>query len=162
MKRIVPYPLMGICLVILWLLLNQSVSLGHVLLGSVISVLSMQGLAALRPEPVHVRFSPAMIKLAGIVLFDIFRSNLAVGRIIASPRQRKVSSGFINLPLDMTNRYGLAILSTIITATPGTLWMQYDPGRHNLVIHVLDLVDEGYWINLIKTRYEALLMDIFE
>lgn len=161
MKHILPYPLMGFSLLVLWLILNQSVSLGHILLGSMVSLLAMQGISALRPEPVKIRFSPAIFKLAGIVVIDLFRSNLAVGKIITSRKRRQVNSGFINLPLDMSNRYGLAVLSTIITATPGTLWMQYDQTRNILLIHVLDLVDEDYWIHLLKTRYEKLLMEIF-
>jgi multicomponent K+:H+ antiporter subunit E len=31
-----------------------------------------------------------------------------------------------------------------------------------LIIHVLDLVDESDWIRTIKTRYEKLLLEIFE
>src|SRR3546814_1767457 len=53
------------------------------------------------------------------------------------------TSGFILLPLDLRNRYGLAVLGIIITATPGTLWMQYDSARSVLLVHVLDLVDEA-------------------
>lgn len=162
MKRIFPYPLMWCALLIMWLLLNQSFSLGHILLGGVVSFLALQGLSALQPEPVKIRFSPAIFKLAGVVFYDIFRSNLAVGKIITAPGRSRIGSGFITLPLDMTSRYGLSVLATIITATPGTLWMQYDPGRNTLMVHVLDLVDEGYWVNLIKGRYEILLMDIFE
>lgn len=161
MKRILPYPLMGISLLTLWLLLNQSISPGHILLGGVISLLALGGISALRPDPVRIRFSSAMIRLAGIVLIDIVRSNLAVGKIITTRKRAQANSGFVELPLDMSNRYGLAVLGIIITATPGTLWMQFDPARNVLLLHVLDLVDEGYWIDLIKTRYERLLMEIF-
>src|SRR3546814_15568353 len=66
------------------------------------------------------------------------------------------TSGFILLPLDLRSRYGLAVLGIIITATPGTLWMQYDSARSVLLVHVLDLVDEAAWIRLIKQRYERL------
>ena len=31
-----------------------------------------------------------------------------------------------------------------------------------LMIHVLDLIDEGVWIEIIKGRYERLLLEIFE
>ncbi|HEY9091324.1 Na+/H+ antiporter subunit E [Parasphingorhabdus sp.] len=162
MKRFFPHPLMWFALLVMWLLLNQSVSLGHILLGGAVSVLALQGLAALKPEPVKIRFTLSIFKLIGVVLYDIIRSNIAVGKIVTSPGNDRIGSGFITLPMDMTSPYGLSILSTILTATPGTLWMQYDPSRNALMIHVLDLVDEGYWVNLIKSRYETLLMDIFE
>ena len=36
------------------------------------------------------------------------------------------------------------------------------PNSGVLLIHVLDLVDKDEWVALIKNRYEALLMEIFE
>ena len=161
MKRFLSYPLMGLALLGFWLLLNQSLAPGHILLGALIAVIALSGLSALQPEPVRIRFSWTMVRLAGMVLADIFRSNLAVGKIILARGKRDVQAGFLELPLDMTNRYGLAVLGIVITATPGTLWMQYDPARNVLLLHVLDLVDEEHWIRLIKSRYERLLMEIF-
>jgi len=160
MKRIVPYPLMTVSLTVMWLLLNQSISPANILFGAAVALVAMKGLAALQPERSGFRFSPAMPRLVLDVFADIVRSNLAVGRIILFRRAHR--SAFITLPLDMRSRYGLAVLSVIITATPGTLWMQYDPARGLLLIHVLDLVDEEQWIQLIKHRYERPLMEIFE
>lgn len=160
MKRIVPYPLITVILAVMWLLLNQSTSLGHILLGSAVALVALKGVAALQPEPPSIRFSVAMPRLALNVLIDIFRSNLAVGRIILFRRAHR--SAFITLPLEMRNRYGLAVLGVIITATPGTLWMQYDSAGSLLLIHVLDLVDEEQSIQIIKRRYERPLMEIFE
>ena len=162
MSRWLPYPLLVASLIALWLLLNESISPGHILLGTVVALFASRSLAALRPEKPRIRFSSAIPRLILIVLADVVRSNLAVARIILFPGARAQTSGFIRLPLAMRNRYGLAALGVIITATPGTLWMHYDPARSVLLIHVLDLVDEAAMIALIKQRYERLLMDIFE
>lgn len=162
MTRWLPYPLLTLCLVVMWLLLNQSVSAGQILLGVGVALLAASAMAALRPEKARIRWTMAIPRLAGIVLADIVRSNIAVGRIVLFRKQRERVSGFIHLPLDMRDRYGLAVLALIITATPGTLWMQHDAARNILLVHVLDLVDEEAWIRLIKARYERLLMEIFE
>ena len=45
---------------------------------------------------------------------------------------------------------------------PDNLWVQHDARNNTILIHVLDLVDEDEWIQLIKHRYERLLMEIFE
>ncbi len=161
MTRWIPHPLLLFSLIILWLLLQQSLSPGHIVLGTVIALFASRGMAALRPEKVRIRFTSAIPRLALIVVSDIIRSNIAVGRIILTRGNPQRTSGFIRLPLDMQNRYGLAVLGIIITATPGTLWMQYDSARSVLLVHVLDLVDEDAWIRLIKYRYERLLMEIF-
>ena len=53
-------------------------------------------------------------------------------------------------------------MACIITATPGTLWVNFDAQKGLLIIHVLDLIDEGEWIHTIKGRYERHLLEIFE
>ena len=68
----------------------------------------------------------------------------------------------MDIPLDIRNPYGLALLACIITSTPGTLWVNFDAQKGVLMIHVLDLIDEGEWIRTIKGRYERLLLEIFE
>jgi multicomponent K+:H+ antiporter subunit E len=162
MSWLLPYPLLSIALLVLWLLLNQTVSVGHLALGSVLAVLASWAMAALRPEKPRIRRPGAILRLAGMVLVDILRSNLAVGRIIVSPREPGGNAGFMTIPLDLRSRYGLAVLSIIITSTPGTIWVNYDAAKGVLLIHVLDLVDEAAWIRLIKHRYERRLMEIFE
>lgn len=160
MKRWIPHPLLVASLVAMWLLLNQSLSPGQVVLGSAAALLASYGLAALRPEPVTIVSVRPMLRLASIVAADIVRSNLAVARIVLSPRSKRVS-GFVRLPLELRNIHGLAVLACIITATPGTMWVQLDRSSGILLVHVLDLVDEDDWVRLIKARYETLLLEIF-
>jgi multicomponent K+:H+ antiporter subunit E len=162
MSRILPYPLLSAALLVLWLLLNQSLSVGHVILGSVIAVLASWAMAALRPEKPRIRRPGAALRLAGMVLVDILRSNIAVGRIIVRSREPGVNAGFMTIPLDLRSRQGLAVLSIIITSTPGTIWVEYDAAKGTLLLHVLDLVDKTVWVRTIKDRYERRLMEIFE
>lgn len=161
MRRFVPYPLMTVALVLMWLLLNQSLALAHILVGIGVALLAAQVMTALRVEGPRIRWTMAIPRLAATVLWDIVRSNVAVARIILFRREQP-KSGFVKIPLDTRNRYCLAVLACIITATPGTLWMEHDSRNNVLLLHVLDLVDENYWIALIKRRYERLLMEIFQ
>ncbi|MCK9541174.1 MAG: Na+/H+ antiporter subunit E [Novosphingobium sp.] len=159
-KRLLPFPLFSVALFGMWILLT-GFSPGHVLLGALIAVIVSRVMLTLAPEPPRIRFGMAMTKLIGIVLKDIMRSNIAVARIILSPA-RKIRSGFIEIPIELHSPYAMGALAIIITATPGTLWLQHDAGRRSILIHVLDLVDEEEWIDLIKNRYEKLLMEIFQ
>jgi multicomponent K+:H+ antiporter subunit E len=145
-----------------WLLLNQTVALGHVLLGAVLGVVVAQAFTRLDPPPLRVRNHHLIPVLAAVVLYDIVRSNLALLRIILVGRKRPVRSGFVRIPMQLTDHYGLAILACIITSTPGTIWMSYQADRSILLIHVFDLVDEETWILTIKSRYETPLREIFE
>lgn len=148
----------------MWLLLNQSVSFGQALLAGSMAALSGWLSIALRRQPARarVRNLRAVATLAFRVLLDIVRSNIAVARIIVTRRRPQLRSGFVQIPIGMRSQYGLAALACIITATPGTVWVKFDPKEGVLVIHVLDLVDEEVWIDTIKRRYESLLLEIVE
>jgi multicomponent K+:H+ antiporter subunit E len=152
---------MTACLLVLWLFLNQTLSLGHVLLGSMVAFVGGWAFSLLELPQARVRRPGAVLRLLSLVLVDIVRSNIAVGRIIVGLAERERVSGFVNIPLDLRDPYGLAALACIITSTPGTLWVSFDHVSGILTIHVLDLVDESEWIRTIKGRYERLLLDIF-
>ena len=76
-------------------------------------------------------------------------------------RRGERRAGYVTIPLDLRSRYGLAVLSIIISSAPGTLWIQYDSHSGHLLLHVLDLVDGNDWVRRIKDRYERPLMEIF-
>lgn len=160
-RRWLPYPALAFGLFVMWLLLMQSVSPGQVLLGIVVATLGTQAMAALRTKSAIVRNWRTVLQLALLVAWDILRSNVAVARIILSRRAVRTSA-FLPLHLELRSEHGLAVLALIITATPGTAWVQFDRTTGMLMIHVFDLVDEEEWVRLLKTGYEAQLMAIFE
>ena len=161
MSRVLPYPVLTASLVAMWMALN-SFSLGHLLLGTVIAVLASRAMAALQPSKPRLRRWLVIPRLMGIVLLDILRSNLAVASIILQGRRRQRAAGFVAIPLDLRDKTGLAVLACIVTSTPGTAWIEYASDSSVLLIHVLDLVDEEAWVTLIKSRYEAMLLEIFQ
>lgn len=145
-----------------WLLLNQTVSLGHILLGTLAAIVGLWSLTLLELPKLRLRRPAAALRLPFLVIIDIIRSNIAVGLIVLSIAPRKRTSGFVDIPLELRDPYGLAALACIITSTPGTLWVNFDAGKGVLSIHVLDLIDHDQWIQTIKYRYERALMEIFE
>lgn len=162
MRRILPFPVLTLALLAMWLLLQQSLAPGQIILGSIIAIFASRGLAALQPERPRIRNPASIIKLIYFVTVDVFRSNVAVARIVLEGRRHEQTAGFLTVPLDLRDRTALAILSCIITATPGSAWLEYDSLRGVVLIHMLDLVDEQAWIDTIKNRYERLLLEIFQ
>lgn len=164
MARALPfYAGIALALLAMWLLLTESVSPGAILLGTVLAIGGSFVLAALKPPVTRLRRIAAIPGLLWIILVEIVRSNNAVARIIlgrAAARPRR--SGFVRVPLDMRNPYGLAALATILTATPGTVWVDYDSSDGTMLLHVLDLIDEESWVRIIKNKWERRLMEIFE
>ena len=158
---VLPYPLLSLSLLLMWMTLN-SFSVGHLILGSIIAVLASWSMAALRPHKPRIHSWHLIPQLVGIVLYDIVRSNIAVVWIILAGRPDNHRSAFMTVHLDLKDPTALAILSVIVTSTPGTAWIEHNSNNGTLLMHILDLVDEADWTDLVKNRYERLLMEIFE
>ncbi|MBR2817932.1 MAG: Na+/H+ antiporter subunit E [Reyranella sp.] len=157
--KLLPYPLLTASLLAMWLLLN-GLSMGQFVLGTVIAVAVGSVTAALQPAKPRFKRWYLLPKLVAIVLADIWRSNIAVARLILRKDQSRRVSGFVVVPLKLRDPLGLAILACIVTSTPGTAWVEHDSTSNKLLLHVFDLVDEQHWIDLIKQRYEHLLLEI--
>lgn len=162
MRRILPYPILSLGLFVASILLSASVAPPSLALAVLLALLAPIIMLALGVDRVRVNAPIAIMRLAIDVVGDILRSNWAVSHIILGRRRHERTSGFIHIPLDLRDRYGLAVLAIIITSTPGTLWVEYESATGRLLLHVLDLVDEETWVRLIKDRYERRLMEIFE
>jgi multicomponent K+:H+ antiporter subunit E len=165
MKRIVANvsPLLVLGLTGCWLLLNETLSPGQILLGLVLAIVLGLAAAALRPLHARLKRFDLAALLALTVFKDIVRSNIAVARVVLGlERRREIHSGFLRIPLDLRDPHGLAALAVIVTSTPGTVWVGLSPEGDTLTLHVLDLQSESEWIELIKQRYERPLMRIFE
>jgi multicomponent K+:H+ antiporter subunit E len=161
MTRLLPYPLLTASLILMWLLLN-SFSLGHLILGTIIAMVASLSMAALQPDKPRIRNWHLIPVLIARVLVDIYHSNVAVSRIILRRGRGERTPGFVVIPLTLRDRTALAVLACIVTATPGTAWIEYHAETGRLLIHVLDLVDRDSWIETIQKRYEQLLREIFE
>src|SRR3546814_16803161 len=80
MKRRVPFLLLTAALFVMWVLLT-GFSPGHVLLGAVVALLVSRVMLMLGPERVRIRFGPAIVKLAALVVAAHVRSTIAVPRV---------------------------------------------------------------------------------
>lgn len=162
MSKVFPYPLLTLSLTVMWLLLQQSFGLGHILLGFVVAWIASLTMALLQPHKPVIRRPGAILKLIFLVTADIIRSNIAVCNIILTGKKPEATAGFIKMPLELRDPAGLAVLACIITATPGSAWLEYSPAESSVLIHVLDLIDEEEWVDTVKKRYETLLLEIFQ
>lgn len=162
MKRGALLSVLPIFLLIMWLLLNDTLAPGQIVLGVVLAICVTLVTTSMRPLRARLRRPRIAIGLFLRVLADIVRSNIAVAGVILGPAARRSNAGFMRIPLDLRDPHGLAVLAAIITSTPGTVWADLSLDGSVLTIHVLDLRDEQAWVRTIKQRYERPLMEIFE
>jgi multicomponent K+:H+ antiporter subunit E len=151
-----------IVLLALWLVLNESSEPGDWLVGAAFAMLGIAAFARLEPRAPRWRRPASVARLLATFLADMVRSNFAVARIVLGLGRRDRSSGFLAVPLELRHPAGLAAMACIVTSTPGTSWVRYEPDEGQVTIHVLDLVDGPAWIALFRERYEKPLLEIFE
>ncbi len=162
MRRWLPSPLLSASLLALWLLLNQSISPGDLLLGLVVAVVVPLLTAPLRPQRVRLKRPRVLARLIVIVGFDVMVSAAQVAAGVLRSGSREPQSAFVLLPLVLRDPHALASLAIITAVVPGTVWTELSADGNTLLLHVFEVGDEDAFVARYKQRYERPLMEIFE
>jgi multicomponent K+:H+ antiporter subunit E len=162
MKRWLPAPLLSAGLLVLWLLLNQSLGLGQVLLGIAVAVAMPVLMAPLRSAAAPLRHPGVLMLLVLRVGHDVVLSALDVGRGVLRSDRQPPRGRFVVVPMEVRSAPALAALAMITTVVPGTVWSELAPDRSALLLHVFDVDDEAGFVARYKSRYERPLKEIFE
>jgi len=167
-----PTPFRSLLLFVVWLLLNNSVSVGHLILASILAVvIPLLTFRFREPQPLILKPGLALRHFF-LVLYDIITANVQVAMLILGST-KKLRPAFIKVPLDLSHEMPITILASTVSLTPGTVSAEIYPipeklseedldTQKYLLIHVLDLEDEEALIKMIKQRYEAPLKEIFQ
>ena len=159
-RRLFPHPITSVLLTIVWLLLNHSLSPGHVVLGVLLGVVIPLFTQRFFPEPVYLARLGTLAKLVATVMWDIVVASFAVARLALEPTAR-LNPRFVRIPVSLDDDFALTALASTISLTPGTVSAEIAPQRDSLLIHALDVVDEDALVRAIKERYEAPIKEIF-
>ncbi len=160
LRRIFPSLPLTVMVIVFWLLMSDSFTLGQFLLGVLLGLVVPLFAARLDREFARIGTLRPLPKLVVVTLWDILVSNIRVALQVLGP-EKKLHPGFIWLPLDIANIHGIAALTSMITLTPGTVSAALSDDRRFLLVHVLHLDDPQDLIATIKRRYETPLMEIF-
>lgn len=155
-----PHPLLSLLLLLIWLLLNDSVAPGQILLGAVLGLLTPMFTKRFWPDRAHFHRPVAALRLIGIVLWDIVAANFVVARIVLGPREG-IKPAFVRVPLDVKGEFAVTALASVISLTPGTLSAELDPEHRFLLVHALTEEGPDQLVRQIKVRYEAPIKEIF-
>ena len=160
MRRLLCSPLLSLALLVVWLLLNNTLAPGQVLLGALLALGLPLLTDRLCPERVRIRRPLRAVRLLLVVLVDIVLANIEVARRILGP-EAALRPRFVWLPLDIRDPSGIAALAGIITLTPGTVSSDLTADRRYLLVHAFNCDDPAALVASIKQRYERPLMEIF-
>ncbi|MCG6112429.1 MAG: Na+/H+ antiporter subunit E [Paracoccus sp.] len=159
--RLLPHPVLVIVLATMWMVLTQF-TLGNLVLGTAVAVLAGRALHALQPQHIPLRGLRVLPRLVVTLFWDIIRSNIAVARLLLTERSGARTSTFLLIPVALRSPTGLAVLAVILTATPGTAWVEYVSETGTLVLHVFDGAESDHYLHVVNNVYVPMLQEIFE
>ncbi len=162
LRRVLPHPVLTLILILIWAILNSSISLGTIVFGTILGVLIPLATVAYWPDmPRGIRFGK-LVSYTILVVWDILVANVQVAWIVMTKPNAKMQSKWVNIPLDIKTPEAITMLAGTITLTPGTVTADVSDEGHCLLVHALDAEDADAVRDDIKQRYEARLKEIFE
>jgi multicomponent K+:H+ antiporter subunit E len=160
-NRMFPMPFQSILIVVVWLMLNNTLSPGHIILAVILGIFIPYLCAPLRiPQP-RMAKPLKLIPYILMVFKDVVVANVEVAMLVVGPTKR-IQPGFIAIPLDIKDDLPITMLASTVSMTPGTVSAEISEDKQFLYVHVLNMpADIDALIGGIKVRYEAKLMEIF-
>lgn len=158
--KVFPMPVHSLLLFVVWLLLNNSASAGHIVLALFFAVTIPWLVADMRDEHPKILKPWLAIRYILMVMKDIITANVEVALLIVGPI-KKLKPGFVAIPIDIDSDLGITILASTVSLTPGTVSTEVSKDKAWLYIHALHLDNEAELIASVKERYEAPIKEIF-
>ncbi|CUH40217.1 Mrp complex subunit E1 [Jannaschia seosinensis] len=162
LTRLIPHPLLSVTLLLVWLGLVNTLTLGSVILGAVIGLIVPMLTAAYWPERPKIGKPLRVVEYVLIVLWDIVVANFQVAAILLFRRTQNIRSKWIPVPLDLTSAEAITVLAGTITMTPGTVSTMLSADGTSILVHCLHTDDPDEVRDTIKSRYERRLKEIFQ
>lgn len=160
-RKWLPHKALGIYMWVLWLLLVNDLSAGHVLLGGFLAWLIPYLTQSFWPEQMVLRKPAVAARFLCRLLYDIVIANAILAVRILGP-MRKLQPAFIVVPLDLKQDFAISLLASTISLTPGTVSSDLSADRSALLVHVIHVDDMEASVQALKARYETPLKEIFE
>lgn len=160
-NRFLPRPRLSLALLVMWLLLQNSLTFPAIFFGAILGWLIPLMTHQLWPEEYRPMKYFLFFRFALVVLRDIILASAHVAYLILGP-SRKLHPAFVTYPLELENEFTITVLANTISLTPGTVSANISRDKKYLLIHALDVEDEQELISSIKKHYEKPLREIFE
>src|SRR6056297_176876 len=162
LRKILPHPFLTLLLIVVWQMLVNKVTVGNLVLGTILGVIIPLVTAPYWPNRPRLRSLPRIVEYVAVVLWDICVANVQVAYVILFKSNAATRPAWIAIPLELRTPEAITVLAGTITMTPGTVSSDVSADGRSLLVHCLDAPDPDAVRDGIKARYEARLKEIFE
>ena len=162
LMRLIPHPLLSIALVLVWLGLVNTFTLGNLILGVLFGLVIPMLTAPYWPDRPRIGRPLKVIEYVLVVLWDIIVANVQVAIIILFRGNSNIRSHWVVIPLELQSAEAITVLAGTITMTPGTVSATLAADGGCILVHCLHTDDPDAVRDEIKSRYERRLKEIFQ
>ncbi|HAR6587112.1 TPA: Na+/H+ antiporter subunit E [Staphylococcus pseudintermedius] len=148
-------------LAIFWLFVSDSYTMNAFVLGYLFALLLVFLMRKLLPGRFYVITLYKVIKLVFVFLLELIKANIDVLRIILQPRIKNESAFFV-YETDLEHPWQVALLSNLITLTPGTVVIGVNDDMKRLYIHCLNFSTKEEGVAGIKGSLEKAVREVGE
>ncbi|NMG02182.1 Na+/H+ antiporter subunit E [Azoarcus taiwanensis] len=162
LQRWLPHPLLTIVLVVLWMLLLNSFTMGGLVMGLFLGIVIPIITSNFWPERPPIRAYGKALAFMLLVAWDVIVANIHVARLILFRRADQLHTRWVTVPLELDSPEAITVLAGTITMTPGTVSSDLSADGRSLLVHCLDAPDAEEAVMQMKSRYETRLKEIFQ
>lgn len=160
LRKLLPNPFLTLVLLVGWLILNNTISAGHILLGLILGWIIPWFTSRFWPHKNCVKQPLTLAKFLLMVFWDVVVANIQVAMLILG-NQKKLTPGFIEFDLEINHPLGISLLANTISLAPGTVSCKLIKDETAILVHVLHMEDADAIIQDIRNRYEKSLAEVF-
>ncbi|MCE4960691.1 Na+/H+ antiporter subunit E [Staphylococcus chromogenes] len=153
--------LINIILAVFWLFLSGSYTMNSFVLGFLFALLLVFLMRQILPGRFYLITLYKIVKLALIFIVELVKANFDVFKVIMQPHSKNESVFFV-YETDLEHKWQVALLSNLITLTPGTVVLGVNDDMKRLYIHCLDFSTKEEEVASIKNSLEKAVKEVGE
>ncbi len=151
--------LLNLLLAIVWAAASAGAGAPDLVVGFAVGYVVLWWLQPLPTEGAYFRKLPLAIRFAGFFLGELVLANLRVAWDVVTPRVYR-RPGIIAIPLDARSDLEIAMLSSLVTLTPGTVSLDVSNDRRVLYVHAMFIDDPEQTRRSIKDGLERRVLEL--
>ncbi len=153
--------LYNIFLTAIWGMLTMNLSVGNVIIGFIVSYMSLWFVQRKNKENRYFLFLPRFLAFSFLFFKEVTIGSFKILYDIITPRHY-MNPGIIAVPLTAQTDLEITILANAITLTPGTISLAVSDDKSTLYVYsvYLDRDDKQKSIDAIKNGLEKKLLEV--
>lgn len=151
--------LLNVIIAVVWMMLNDTWDSLTFISGYIAGFIIIFGMRRFFPDQFYGRKLYYVAKLIFIFIIELYKSGFIVIRQITQPKM-KFKPGIIKLETRLTSDWGMTLVASLLTLTPGSVVMEVDPEKRIFYVHAMDVgEDVDQMIQMVRT-FEDTIMEV--